>query len=239
MIKRTLAAVLFIAALVGSAFAQGGPGGPGPVPDPWTVNGPTISYSKGGVVIGPATGGGLGAGNLNISGNYFINGAPLAGTGTVTNVAAGTGMSFSAITSTGSVAIDKATNANAWGAVANKVVTSDVINSAGTPSSLTDASSISLDPTLGIDFTLLFTTHGGTRALANPATSMPAGRKGCIWVTQDGTGGEGLTLDTSWMTAGGSGLTLSTGANDMDLVCYAALDSTHILITVSQLNVKH
>ena len=67
--------VALLAALWGgSAFAQGGPsgGGPGPVPDPWTVNGSAISYSQGGILI-PAsvTGGNKGVGTMNIHQLYI------------------------------------------------------------------------------------------------------------------------------------------------------------------------
>ena len=168
-----------------------------------------------------------------------------SGSGTVTEVivGAGTGIGVSGtcdITTTGTctVAIDKASNSNAWSATSNKVLTTDILNSAGEPVALTDGSSITFDEALGVNFSLLFTTHGGTRTLSN-ATHGVAGRTGCITVTQDGTGGEGLTLDTNWYTAAGAGLTLSTGANAADLVCYSMISSTVGFITVTALNVKH
>ena len=77
MKKMNSAAAFFIAifAWCGVALAQGGPAGPGPVPDPWLVNGPTISYSNGGLAIPQTvTGGGKGIGTINVSGGYYVNG---------------------------------------------------------------------------------------------------------------------------------------------------------------------
>jgi hypothetical protein len=60
------------------ALAQFGglTGGPGPTPNPWTVNGNTVSYSRGGVIVGPANlaGQSKGVGTINVSVGYFING---------------------------------------------------------------------------------------------------------------------------------------------------------------------
>lgn len=78
-----LASTLLLAFVyVGAALAQGGPGGgggggPGPQPSPWGVNGATIYYSNGGVLL-PAgvTGGSKGAGTINAQG-YYLNGVAL------------------------------------------------------------------------------------------------------------------------------------------------------------------
>jgi|GEM_PF-1925326 len=44
-------------------------------------------------------------GDVNITGNFRVNGTPLTGTGTVTSVSAGNGMNFTAITGSGSVTL--------------------------------------------------------------------------------------------------------------------------------------
>jgi microcystin-dependent protein len=44
-------------------------------------------------------------GDVNITGNFRVNGTPLTGTGTVTSVSAGNGMDFTAITGSGSVTL--------------------------------------------------------------------------------------------------------------------------------------
>jgi hypothetical protein len=75
----TVAALAFAALANVASFAQGGPGGgPGSVPSPWTVNGSSISYSGGGVLLpSSVTGGNEGVGSINVSGGYFVNGVPL------------------------------------------------------------------------------------------------------------------------------------------------------------------
>ncbi len=74
--RKLLLSAPLVALLLGPALAQPAPG-PGPVPSPWVVNGATISYNKGGVVVGPATGGGLGIGKMNVSSGYYVNGVIL------------------------------------------------------------------------------------------------------------------------------------------------------------------
>lgn len=67
---------------------------------------------------------------------------------------------------------------------------------------------------------LLFTTHGGSRTL-NITNPINGGRYR-LKITQDGTGGEGLTLGTgcTWKVsgAGGGAITPSTGANAIDVL---------------------
>lgn len=168
-----------------------------------------------------------------------------AGTGTVTSavIAQGNGILVTGtctitITGTCTVADDIGTNTNLWSATANKIVDAAHLNSAGNLVALTDGASIAVDMSTGINFSLLFTTHGGSRTLSNP-TNTQAGRTGCMWITQDATGGEGLTLGTSWMTPSSGGIALSSGANQTDLVCYAVQDATHASINVVQLNTVH
>jgi hypothetical protein len=48
-----------------------------------------------GIVVGNATGGSKGLGTINISGAFYANGVAVAGTGTVTSVACGTGLTCS------------------------------------------------------------------------------------------------------------------------------------------------
>jgi hypothetical protein len=66
-----------------------------------------IYYSVGNVGIGNATPAYPldVTGDVNITGNFRVNGTPLTGTGTVTSVSAGNGMNFTAITGSGSVTL--------------------------------------------------------------------------------------------------------------------------------------
>lgn len=55
--------------------------GPGPVPNPWKVNGATIYYDEGGAILPQGvTGGSQGKGSINATG-VFQNGVPVSGSG--------------------------------------------------------------------------------------------------------------------------------------------------------------
>ncbi len=83
--------------------------------------------------------------------------------------------------------------------------------------------------------TLLFTTHGGSRTLN--ITNPLAGGNYILRLTQDGTGGEGLTLGTgcTWKVAnGGAGaVTLSTGVGAIDVLAFI-YDGTNCLATLTK-----
>lgn len=103
----------FSALGVASAAAQGGPGngpGPGPTPQPWVVNGPTVTYSRGGVAL-PAnvTGGGEGVGTINVSQGYYVAGNPLA----FANIA-GLGTAATKNIGTGGATVPLLSTANTW-----------------------------------------------------------------------------------------------------------------------------
>ena len=87
------------------------------------------------------------------------------------------------------------------------------------PNTDTDTSntgSVTLDFAVNQNFVLTFT---GNVTLANPTTET-VGQSGVIVCIQDGTGSRTLSLGTDYETAGGSGITLSTGANDVDVIPY-------------------
>ncbi len=75
---------------------------------------------------------------------------------------------------------------------------------------------------------LTFTTHGGARTLN--LTGLVNGGIYTLWLKQDSTGGEGLTLGTgcTWKVAAGGGgaITPSTGASNVD-VLYFSYDGTN------------
>lgn len=103
----------------------------------------------------------------------------------------------------------------------------------GTPVTLTDASGVAVDLSLGNNFTLLCTSGvGATRQLANP-TNAVAGQTGLITVTQSSGGGNALTFAGNYKFAGGSGqapsLTTGTGSA-VDVLPYSVKSATEIII---------
>lgn len=86
-----LFAILALLASVATASAQPGPG---PMPDPWTVNGAVISY-PGAVLVGTPTGGQQGAGSLNAQALYVNGVAVTSGSGSVANVSVVSANGFS------------------------------------------------------------------------------------------------------------------------------------------------
>ena len=89
---------------------------------------------------------------------------------------------------------------------------------------LTDAASITSNFALGNNFLV---TLGGNRTLAAP-TNAVAGQSGTIHLIQDGTGSRTLGYNTAWQFVSATVPTLSTGANDVDILCYIARSSTTI-----------
>lgn len=113
---------------------------------------------------------------------------------------------------------------------ADRILTTDVVNSAMAEVTLTDAATIAWDMSTGIDFTV---TLGGNRTLGNP-TNTVVGRRGRIRVVQDGTGSRTLTKSSNHKTAGGTAISLSTTAGAVDYIDYDCRSSTDIRLTVSK-----
>ena len=89
---------------------------------------------------------------------------------------------------------------------------------------LTDAASITNNFALGNNFLV---TLGGNRTLAAP-TNAVAGQSGTIHIIQDGTGSRTLGYNTAWQFVSATVPTLSTGAGDVDILCYIARSATTI-----------
>ena len=89
---------------------------------------------------------------------------------------------------------------------------------------LADAASITNNFALGNNFLV---TLGGNRTLAAP-TNAVAGQSGTIHIIQDGTGSRTLGYNTAWQFVSATVPTLSTGAGDVDILCYIARSSTTI-----------
>jgi hypothetical protein len=89
---------------------------------------------------------------------------------------------------------------------------------------LTDAASITSDFAKGNNFLV---TIGGNRTLALP-TNCTAGQSGQVHIIQDGTGSRTLAYNTAWQFVSAAVPTLSTGASDVDILCYVARSASTI-----------
>lgn len=172
--------------------------------------------------------------NIALESRQVISGGGLTGGGTLAAdrtlaVGAGTGITVNA----DDVAVDKASDANVRSSASNKVLTTDLVESASAPVALTDASTVAVDWDTGINFTV---TLGGNRTLGNP-TNGQVGTWRRIQVTQDGTGSRTLALDTQYVTVNDGALTLTTAAGSVDvLMIYCR--STTVFEVYASLNVK-
>lgn len=112
----------------------------------------------------------------------------------------------------------------------NGVLTTPIVWDAMAEVTLSDDVSIAWDMDTGIDFVV---TLAGNRTLANP-TNVTVGKKGRLRVVQDATGSRTLSFGTNYEFAGGSAVTLSSGANDQDVLYYDCISATRILISAIQ-----
>lgn len=101
---------------------------------------------------------------------------------------------------------------------------------ATTDTDTSNTGSVTLDFAANQNFILTLT---GNLTLANPTTEQ-VGQAGVITFIQDGTGSRTLTLGTQYKTRGGSGITLSTAANTVDVVPYFVQSSGNILLGAVQ-----
>ena len=100
----------------------------------------------------------------------------------------------------------------------------------GTVTTLTDGATITPDFSASNNFTV--TLAGTGRTLANP-TNITAGQSGVIAINQDATGSRTITTYGSYFKfAGGTAPTLSTGANDLDVLSYYCVSSTVIVASL-------
>jgi hypothetical protein len=108
---------------------------------------------------------------------------------TIAFLQASTGL---AITTT-TLAIDKASDANVRAAASNKVLTSDLLESASALVALTDDTTVALDWDAGINFSLTITEN---RVLGNPTNEQP-GTWRTVYVISDG-GPDELTFGSEY-----------------------------------------
>ena len=127
--------------------------------------------------------------------------------------------------------LDGATFATAaeyrFGAQSKKILGAKEVWESGAVVPLTDGASIALNMTNGFNFSV---TLGGNRTLANP-NSPKVGQTGFIRVSQDGVGSRTLTLSSSYVTQGGSGVALTATPGAVDVLFYCVLGTTEVLIS--------
>lgn len=154
-----------------------------------------------------------------------IQGVAFDGTGNITVVTAGTGISVTgtAVANTGVLSVNGNT-----GAITNVAVTNTAQSFSaaqrGTVSALTDGATITPDFSAANNFSV---TLGGNRTLANPS-NLTAGQSGTIVVTQDGTGSRTLAYGSNWKFPGGTAPTLTTTASAVDVIAYYVESATRI-----------
>ena len=101
---------------------------------------------------------------------------------------------------------------------------------ATTDTDTSNTGSVTLDFTANQNFVLTFP---GNVTLANPSTEQ-VGQSGVIVCIQDGTGSRTLSLESQYKTSGDDGITLSTGANDVDIIPYFVQAADNILLGAVQ-----
>ncbi len=102
---------------------------------------------------------------------------------------------------------------------------------AGTLTDTSNTGNITLDFGTYQNFVLTLT---GNVTLDNPTTET-LGQTGFLVLIQDATGSRTVSLGSQYLTAGGSGLTLSTAANAIDIVPYVVQATDKILLGTPQL----
>lgn len=127
-------------------------------------------------------------------------------------------------------AVTIATAAQFRANTANKVLSTDGVWSAAEPVALTDAATVAVDMSAGLNFKL---TIGGNRTLGQP-TNQKKGQSGVITITQDGTGSRTLAFHSSYKWPGGTDGVLSTAAGAKDSLKYYVHDTDVIELSLAK-----
>jgi hypothetical protein len=126
----------------------------------------------------------------------------------------------------GSIAtFPETTSAQFLANTSGKALSTDKVWSAADTVALTDAATIALDLSSGVNFSV---TLGGNRTLGNP-TNTKNGQSGVIYVTQDGT--RTLGYGGNWKFSGGAAPALST-TSATDMLFYQVKSGTFIFGTL-------
>lgn len=120
-----------------------------------------------------------------------------------------------------------ATGANYQANAASTLLGPNAVWSGATITALTDAATIAVDLSTGINFSV---TVAGNRTLGNP-TNAKVGQTGVFRVTQGAGGSHTLAYGTDYKWPGGTACVLSTTAAVNDYVFYFVFSSTEILLS--------
>ena len=107
-----------------------------------------------------------------------------------------------------------------------KLLTNDQVYAAAALVTLTDAATIAVDQSSGINFQV---TLGGNRTLGAPSSTTP-GTTFTILVIQDATGGRTLSYNAVYKFVGGTAFAIDTAANRVSLLSCYVRDSSNIIV---------
>ena len=150
-----------------------------------------------------------------------VGGSPVVVSGNnlsdVGNAATAFGNIKQGATTSATGVIELATAAESKAATAtDKAATASNLADYVSPQTLTDAATVALDVSLGVNSKV---TLAGNRTLGNP-TNLKSGQSGLISITQDATGTRTLAYASNWKFSGGTAPTLSTAAGSVDLLTW-------------------
>jgi hypothetical protein len=112
---------------------------------------------------------------------------------------------------------------------ADRGLTGEVVWDAAATVALTDAATVTVDFSTGINFTLLI---NGNRTLGSPSNEK-VGQSGFIKITKT-SAGQTLAYGSEWKFAGGTDPVLSTSASDTDVLHYQVIASGFIAASLGK-----
>lgn len=203
-----------------------------------------LPVANGGTNLASGTSGGVlyysGSGTLASSGALTANAITLGGgagaaptslgsLGTTTTVLHGNAAgapSFASVAYADIGASSLSTAGNFTGNAASTLLNPNAVWSGAAPFALTDAATVLVDQSAGVNFSL---TIGGNRQLGFPSNTK-AGQTGAIRVLQDATGTRTLSYAAGYKWSGGTACVIAPAANAVTYIFYFTFSSSEILL---------